>query len=157
VPAESLRSGIQKVMELLLKLFKGGWWDGSVLFQRYRVQIPATTWWLTTTHNEILRPPLTHLKTATVYLCIIINKSSFFFLIFKGYLLLGYLTGSGGAEGICHWSWCGLCSQSCEGHWTVCHQSGGKAPQEMRSHIWDCECSLFYSVYTLRFVNILNE
>jgi hypothetical protein len=36
-----------------------GWRDGSAvksidwLFQRSRVQIPATTWWLTTIHNEI--------------------------------------------------------------------------------------------------------
>jgi hypothetical protein len=57
----------------------GGWWDGSVgkstrlLFWRSRVQIPATTWWLTTTHNEIWCPLLECLKTATVYLHII-NK-----------------------------------------------------------------------------------
>jgi len=57
-----------------------GWWDGSVgkstqlLFRRSRVQIPATTWWLTTICNEIWRSLLVCLKTATVYLHII-NKS----------------------------------------------------------------------------------
>jgi hypothetical protein len=36
-----------------------GWRDGSavkstrLLFRRSRVQIPATTWWLTTIRNEI--------------------------------------------------------------------------------------------------------
>ena len=56
-----------------------GWWDGSVgkstrlFFQRSEVQIPATTWWLTTTHNEIWCPLLVRLKTSTVYLHII-NK-----------------------------------------------------------------------------------
>jgi hypothetical protein len=56
-----------------------GWWDGSVgkstrlLFWRSRVQIPATTWWLTTIPNEIWCPLLECLKTATVYLHII-NK-----------------------------------------------------------------------------------
>ena len=40
-----------------------------------KLQIPETTWWLTTIHNEIGRPLLVHLKIATVYLCIIINKS----------------------------------------------------------------------------------
>jgi hypothetical protein len=58
----------------------GGWWDGSVgkstrlLFRRSGVQIPATTWWLTTICNKIWRPLLECLKTATVYLHII-NKS----------------------------------------------------------------------------------
>jgi hypothetical protein len=58
----------------------GGWWDGSVgkstwlLFQRSGVQIPATTWWLTTICNKIWLPLLECLKTATVYLHII-NKS----------------------------------------------------------------------------------
>jgi hypothetical protein len=57
-----------------------GWWDGSVgkstrlLFRRSRVQIPATTWWLTTICNKIWRPLLVCLKTATVYLHVI-NKS----------------------------------------------------------------------------------
>jgi hypothetical protein len=57
-----------------------GWWDGSegkstrLLFWRSRVQIPATTWWLTTICNEISRPLLVFLKTATVYLDVI-NKS----------------------------------------------------------------------------------
>jgi hypothetical protein len=57
----------------------GGWWDGSLgkstqlLFRRSGVQIPATTWWLTTTHNEIWLPFLECRKTATVYLHII-NK-----------------------------------------------------------------------------------
>jgi hypothetical protein len=46
-----------------------------LLFQRSWVQIPATTWWLTTTHNEIWCPPPVCLKTATVNLHIIINKS----------------------------------------------------------------------------------
>jgi hypothetical protein len=56
-----------------------GWWDGSVgkstrlLFQRSGVQIPATTWWLTTIRNKIWCPLLVCLKTATVYLHII-NK-----------------------------------------------------------------------------------
>jgi hypothetical protein len=56
-----------------------GWWDGLVgkstwlLFQSSRVQIPATTWWLTTICNEIWLPLLECLKTATVYLHII-NK-----------------------------------------------------------------------------------
>ena len=39
------------------------------------VQIPETTWWLTTTHIEIWHPLLVLLKSATVNLCIIINKS----------------------------------------------------------------------------------
>ena len=46
-----------------------------LLFGRSWVQIPATTWWLITTHNEIWRPLLLCQKTATVYLCIITNKS----------------------------------------------------------------------------------
>jgi hypothetical protein len=46
-----------------------------LLFQRSLVQIPATTWWLTTMRNEICHPLLVCLKTAIVYLCIIINKS----------------------------------------------------------------------------------
>jgi hypothetical protein len=46
-----------------------------LLFRRSRVQIPATTWWLTTICNEIWCPLLVCLKTATVYLHIIINKS----------------------------------------------------------------------------------
>jgi hypothetical protein len=37
---------------------------------------PTTTWWLPTICNE---PLLVHLKTATVYLHIIINKYIFFF------------------------------------------------------------------------------
>jgi hypothetical protein len=57
----------------------GGWWDGSVgkstrlFFRRSGVQIPATTWWLTTIHNELWLPLLECLRTATVYLHII-NK-----------------------------------------------------------------------------------
>jgi hypothetical protein len=57
------------------------WRDGSVgkstrlLFWRSRVQIPATTWWLTTICKEIWLPLLVRLKSATVYLHIIINKS----------------------------------------------------------------------------------
>ena len=35
---------------------------------------PTPTWWLTTTCNKIWRPLLVCLKTATVYLCILINK-----------------------------------------------------------------------------------
>jgi hypothetical protein len=56
-----------------------GWWDGSVgkstwlLYRRSRVQIPATTWWLTTIRNEIWFPLLECLKTATMYFHII-NK-----------------------------------------------------------------------------------
>jgi hypothetical protein len=34
----------------------------------------TTTWWLTTTRNEIGRPLLVRLKIATVYLHIIVNK-----------------------------------------------------------------------------------
>ena len=62
---------------LFLKCIWRGWRDGSarLLSRRSWVQIPATTWWLTTTHNEIWLPFLVHLKTATVYLCIIINNS----------------------------------------------------------------------------------
>jgi hypothetical protein len=37
-----------------------------MFFRRAGVQIPATTWWLTTTSS---------LKTATVYIFIIISKS----------------------------------------------------------------------------------
>jgi hypothetical protein len=44
-----------------------------LFFRRSRVQIPATTWWLTTIRNEIWHPLLVCLKTATVYLHII-NK-----------------------------------------------------------------------------------
>ena len=64
----------------LEKNWFSGWRDGSAvkstdwLFRRSRVQIPATTWWLTTIHNEIWCPLLGCLKTATVYLHIIINK-----------------------------------------------------------------------------------
>jgi hypothetical protein len=60
-----------------LKRRDGGWWDGSVgkstrlLFRRSGVQIPATTWWLTTIRNKISL--LECLRTATVYLHII-NK-----------------------------------------------------------------------------------
>jgi hypothetical protein len=46
-----------------------------LLFRKSWVQIPATTWWLTTTRNEIWHPLLEHLKAATVYVCIIINQS----------------------------------------------------------------------------------
>jgi hypothetical protein len=46
-----------------------------LLFRRSWVQIPAITWWLTTIHNEIWCPLLVCLKTATMYLYIIINKS----------------------------------------------------------------------------------
>jgi hypothetical protein len=65
----------------LIKLKTRGWWDGSVgkstrlLFRRFRVQIPATTWWLTTIRNEIWLPLLEYVKTATVYLHKIITKS----------------------------------------------------------------------------------
>jgi hypothetical protein len=57
-----------------LKDMGRGWWDGSVgrstrlLFRRSGVQIPATTWWLTTMRNEIWLPLLECLRTATVYL-----------------------------------------------------------------------------------------
>jgi hypothetical protein len=57
-----------------------GWWDGSVgkstrlLFRRSGVQIPATSWWLTTICNKIWLPLLECLKTATVYLHIINNS-----------------------------------------------------------------------------------
>ena len=64
---------------LMAKIHKQGWWDGSVgkstrlFFQRSRIQIPATTWWLTTIWNKIWHPLLECLKIATVYLHII-NK-----------------------------------------------------------------------------------
>jgi hypothetical protein len=54
-----------------------GWRDGSAVKSTdcsSRVQIPATTWWLTTICNEIGCLLLMCLKTATVYLHII-NKS----------------------------------------------------------------------------------
>jgi hypothetical protein len=68
-------------------LFMGPFWnaktreraDSSVgkstrlLFRRSEVQIPATTWWLKTTRNEIWLLLPECLKTATVYLYII-NK-----------------------------------------------------------------------------------
>jgi hypothetical protein len=47
---------------LLKEIQTLGWWDGSVgkstrlLFWRFRVQIPATTWWLTTICNKIWLP-----------------------------------------------------------------------------------------------------
>ena len=50
-------------------------WEHRLLFWRSRIQISATTWWLTTIHSEIWLPFLVHLKTPTVYLDIIINKS----------------------------------------------------------------------------------
>ena len=55
-----------------------------LLFQRSWVPIPATTWWLTTICNEIWRPLLVCLKTATVYLHIInkSKKNQFFFILF---------------------------------------------------------------------------
>jgi hypothetical protein len=72
-----------KVFQILSKKSKylnsQGWWDGSagkstqLLFRRSGVQIPATTWWLTTTRNEIRLPFLECWKTVTVYLHII-NK-----------------------------------------------------------------------------------
>jgi hypothetical protein len=50
-------------MNIALKNFSGGgWWDGSVgkstrlLFRRSGVQIPATTWWLTTIRSWDLTP-----------------------------------------------------------------------------------------------------
>jgi hypothetical protein len=48
-------------------------WEHWLLFQRSWVQIPANTWWLTTIRDEIWRPLLVCLKTATMYLDIIIN------------------------------------------------------------------------------------
>jgi hypothetical protein len=44
------------------------------LFRRPWVQIPATTWWLTTTCNEIWLPLLVCLKIATVYIWILEKK-----------------------------------------------------------------------------------
>ena len=47
------------LVKIYAKILNKGWWDGSVgkstrlLFQRSGVQIPATTWWLTTTCNWI--------------------------------------------------------------------------------------------------------
>ena len=76
---------IRLVSLLVIFLYKKialGWWDGSVgkstqlLFWRSEVQIPATTWWLTTIRNKIWCPLLECLKTATVYTHII-NKSIF--------------------------------------------------------------------------------
>jgi hypothetical protein len=66
--------------KVFLRKWGWGWWDGSVgkstrlLFRRSRVQIPATTWWLTTICNKIWLPLLECLKTATVYLHILIRK-----------------------------------------------------------------------------------
>ena len=59
-----------------------GWWDGtagkntdcSPKGPEFKFHNHITTWWLTTTHNEIWCPLLVRLKTATVYLRII-NKS----------------------------------------------------------------------------------
>jgi hypothetical protein len=71
-PSTKVKAGISQVQDCCR-----GWWDGSVgkstrlLFWRSGVQIPATTWRLTTIHNEIWRPLLECLKTATVYLHII--------------------------------------------------------------------------------------
>jgi hypothetical protein len=65
--------------EVNIEILDRGWWDGSMgkstrlFFRRSRVQIPATTWWLTTIPNEIWLPLLECLRTATVYLHII-NK-----------------------------------------------------------------------------------
>ena len=74
--------GLYVNLYLLQEDASWGWWDGSVgkstqlLFRRSGVQIPATTWWLTTIPNEIWLPLLECLKTATVYLHII-NKQIF--------------------------------------------------------------------------------
>jgi hypothetical protein len=75
-----LSSPRQNLFILKIKNWAGE--DGSVgkstrlLFRRSEVQIPATTWWLTTIRNEIWLPLLECLKIATVYLHIIkINKS----------------------------------------------------------------------------------
>jgi len=42
--------------------------EHRLLFRRFSVQFPATTWWLTTICSEIWCPLLMCLKTATVYL-----------------------------------------------------------------------------------------
>jgi hypothetical protein len=74
-----IRDKTTELDHYFLKIKFLGWWDGSVgkstrlLFRRSGVQIPATTWWLTTIRNKIWRPLLECLKTATVYLHII-NK-----------------------------------------------------------------------------------
>jgi hypothetical protein len=71
--------GLPSLLCIHKKKLQGGWWDGSVgkstrlFFRRSRVQIPATTWWLTAICNKIWLPLLECLKTATVYLHII-NK-----------------------------------------------------------------------------------
>ena len=78
---DSLKFIFMIIILLSVEKWEWGWWDGSVgkstrlLFQRSRVQIPATTWWLTTICDKIWRPLLECLKTATVYLHIIINKN----------------------------------------------------------------------------------
>ena len=64
-----------------------------LLFQRSWVQVPATSWCLTTTCNEIWCPLVGCLKTATVYLHII-NKS------FKKYFVSGLMSL------LLHWSSC---------------------------------------------------
>jgi hypothetical protein len=56
-------SGLERMAQWLRSTF--------LLFWRSWVQIPATTWWLTTICNEIWLPLLMHLETATVYLDII--------------------------------------------------------------------------------------
>jgi hypothetical protein len=43
------------------------WLRALVLFQRSRVQLPSTTWWLITIYNGIRCPLLMCVKTATVY------------------------------------------------------------------------------------------
>jgi hypothetical protein len=78
-PLHSAQECPSTSLQILDKSKLVGWWDGSVgkstrlLFRRSEVQIPATTWWLTTICNEIWLPLLECLKTATVYLHII-NK-----------------------------------------------------------------------------------
>jgi hypothetical protein len=64
-----------------IRILASGWRDGSagksthwLFFRRSWVQISATTWWFTTTCNEIWSLLLALLKTASVYL-LIINKS----------------------------------------------------------------------------------
>jgi hypothetical protein len=62
---------MKKIISNLERWFSGQ--EHWLLFQRSWVQIPATTWWLTTICNEIRWPLLVRLNKATVYLHII-NK-----------------------------------------------------------------------------------
>ena len=62
--------------DFILKKKIQGWRDGSVVKSTDVLSSnPTTTWWLTTIRDGIWCPLLVCLKTATVYLHIIVNKS----------------------------------------------------------------------------------